>query len=215
MASSAASRTAGHGTPAFSHRSERASAGELGGPMPVCTNEHAVEFPELDPREPITVEKAAVCDTPLMSSRTTQESITKTAEMLEAYNIYAVTDGEPEVLKVWRKAIPTRVIPATDFEGKEAPELDDLRERYAAGEFEVFAEIAPQYSGRSAAADAFDRYFALAEELDICRCGRDQEFTNPHCEQRQSPQSTAVAAVGRHTPRSERRRPPGGGRTFG
>jgi predicted TIM-barrel fold metal-dependent hydrolase len=49
----------------------------------------------------------------------------------------------------------------------EAQDPDTFRRLFAHGEFAVFAEVSPQYDGISIADPAFERYFALAEELDI------------------------------------------------
>lgn len=140
---------------------------EWGGPMSVCTNEQAVEFPGLDPREPMTVQKASVCDSPLMSARTTPELIDETVEMLEQYNIYAVTAGTRENLPRWREAGRSRIIPALDFDNVDVLGPDVFRMLYVDGQFQVFAEVAPQYKGKLATDEAFAAYFALAEELDI------------------------------------------------
>jgi uncharacterized protein len=138
-----------------------------GGPMTVCTNEQAIQYPGLDPREPMTVQKASVCDRPLMSSRSTADLIAETAQALEKYNIYAVTAGTMDNLDAWRKASSSRIIPALDFAEEDAPRMETFRNLYEDGAFQIFAEVAPQYQGKLATADDFDGYFALAEELDI------------------------------------------------
>jgi len=143
----------------------------FGGPMTVCTNEQNVHFPGLDPREPITIDRAAVCDNPLPSASTDAELITDTIEMLDHYNIFAVTAGMLEELAQWRAASPRRIIPAINFNpfsndvSEQGPA--EFRQLFHDGRFQVFAEIGPQYQGRLATDDALDDYFALAEELDI------------------------------------------------
>ncbi|MEM8817199.1 MAG: amidohydrolase family protein [Pseudomonadota bacterium] len=140
---------------------------DMGGPMAVCTNEQAVEFPGLDPRQPMTVQAAAVCAEPTMSSSSTPKLIEETVAMLERYNIYAITAGSRERLREWRAASPDRIIPALGFDDDDAEAPDVYRRLYADREFRVFAEIAPQYRGKLATDGALDAYFALAEELDI------------------------------------------------
>lgn len=139
----------------------------FGGPMAVCSNEHNVHFPGLDPQEPITVERTQVCDAPLQSAKTDADLIEGTIQMLDKYNIFAITDGTADELARWRAASPRRIIPAMDFKAGEGPGAEELRRLFHKGEFQVFAEVAPQYDGRLATDQALDEYFALAEELDI------------------------------------------------
>lgn len=139
----------------------------FGGPMTVCTNEQNVHFPGLDPREPITVQRTSVCDSPLPSASNDTELMEKTIEMLERYNVFAVTDGTLDELDQWSAESPKRIIPALDFDfiGGQGP--SGFRELYEDGRFQVFSEIAPQYEGKLATDEELDDYFALAEELDI------------------------------------------------
>lgn len=144
---------------------------DFGGPMSVCTNEGKILYPGLDPRVPITVERVAICDSPLPSSKTDAELLDDTAEMLERYNIFAVADGTLENLERWQAAIPGRIIPAMNFNPFNDDGIDlspaEFRELFLDGKFQVFAEVGPQYQGKLATDDALDEYFALAEELDI------------------------------------------------
>jgi predicted TIM-barrel fold metal-dependent hydrolase len=139
----------------------------FGGPMTVCTNEQGVHFPGLDPREPITVQRASVCDSPLPSAANDTELMEDTIKMLEHYNIFAVANGTLEELDQWRAASPTRIIPAMPFDNGDGPSPDDFRQLFRDGQIQVFAEVSPQYEGKLATDEALDEYFALAEGLDI------------------------------------------------
>ncbi len=46
----------------------------FGGPQTICTNQDAIEFPPIDPREPATVQKASVCAHPLMSVQSLRDN---------------------------------------------------------------------------------------------------------------------------------------------
>lgn len=140
---------------------------EWGGPMTVCTNEGPVQFPGLDPRESMTVQKASVCEHPLMSSLSTAELIDETVKALERFNMYAVTAGTAQNLGSWREAAPARIMPALNFNSENALSPMQYRTLFLEDEFQIFAEVGPQYQGRLATDDLFDSYFALAEELDI------------------------------------------------
>jgi predicted TIM-barrel fold metal-dependent hydrolase len=162
-----ASGTAQNQLPIIDMHLHATGVSSFGGPMTVCTNEQNVHFPGLDPHDPITVERAQVCDTRLPSASTDAELIADTIEMLDRYNIYAVTDGTLDELDQWRAASPARIIPAMDFEIVGGPSPDEFRRLFHDGKFQVFAEVSPQYDGKLATDDALDDYFALAEELDI------------------------------------------------
>jgi uncharacterized protein len=92
------------------------------------------------------------------------------AEM-DRLNVTAVVMGDPKSVQKWRDAAPKRVIPATSFSDGVANgarvAVEDLRKSFTKDGFKVMAEIAPQYEGLSPSDPAFDKYFALAEELDV------------------------------------------------
>ena len=92
------------------------------------------------------------------------------AEM-QRLNVTAVVFGDPKSVQKWRDAAPARVIPGTSFNegiqpGARVP-LDDLRRTFAKDGFKVMGEIGLQYEGLSPSDPSVDKYFALAEELDI------------------------------------------------
>lgn len=92
------------------------------------------------------------------------------AEM-ERLNVTAVVIGDPKSVQKWRDAAPKRIIPGTSFSDGPTPgaavSLDDLRKSFTKDGFKIMSEIAPQYQGLSPSDPSFDKYFALAEELDI------------------------------------------------
>ncbi len=90
------------------------------------------------------------------------------AEM-KRLNVTGVMFGDPASVQKWRDAAGDRVIPGTPFsedQGKRI-ELDQLRKDFTAGGFKVMGEIGLQYEGLSPSDPSVDKYFALAEELDI------------------------------------------------
>lgn len=93
------------------------------------------------------------------------------AAEMKRLNVTAVVFGDPASVKKWEEAAPGRVIPGTSFEdgmapGKRVP-LDELRKDFTTGGFKVMGEIGLQYEGLSPSDPSVDKYFALAEELDI------------------------------------------------
>jgi hypothetical protein len=91
------------------------------------------------------------------------------AEM-KRLNVTAVVFGDPKSVEKWKEAAPGRVIPGTGFDGV-APgtrvSLDELRKDFTTGGFKVMGEIGLQYEGLSPSDPSVDKFFALAEELDI------------------------------------------------
>ena len=139
-----------------------------GSPAPrVCTNDQEIIFPALDPAEAFDQNKVKVCPSPLRAPETDEELLRGMLEMLEHYNIRAVTTGPLEEVSKWHAAAPGRIIPGTPFDDYRQRSPDDFRRLFRAGKFAVFAEISAQYSGLNPADPSLEPYFALAEELDI------------------------------------------------
>lgn len=92
------------------------------------------------------------------------------AEM-ERLNVKAVVFGDEASVKKWQDAMPDRVIPGTSFSEGMTPgarvSMDKLRQEFTSGGFKVMGEIGLQYEGLSPSDPSVDKYFALAEELDI------------------------------------------------
>ncbi len=93
------------------------------------------------------------------------------AEM-KRLNVTAVVFGDPATVAKWKEAGGDRVIPGTGFgrdDGSDSKrvELDELRKDFTTGGFKVMGEIGLQYQGISPSDLSVDKYFALAEELDI------------------------------------------------
>lgn len=92
------------------------------------------------------------------------------AEM-ERLNVTAVVFGDPKSVAKWKEAAPDRVIPGTSFNEGMQPgkrvDLDQLRKDFTTDGFKVMGEIGLQYEGLSPSDPSVDKYFALAEELDI------------------------------------------------
>lgn len=90
---------------------------------------------------------------------------------MERLNVTAVVFGDPKSVQKWRDAAPGRVIPGTSFTAGFPPgqrvALEELRKDFTQDGFKVMGEIALQYEGLSPSDPSVDKYFALAEELDV------------------------------------------------
>ncbi len=103
---------------------------------------------------------------PLASARSDDAVREETLAILARYDMRAIAMGDLDVVTRWRRAAPTRVIPALSFvDLTRTPE--EFRRLFLAGEFAVFAEIGAHYRGRLLSDAVYEPYFALAEELDI------------------------------------------------
>jgi len=92
------------------------------------------------------------------------------AEM-KRLNVTAVVFGDPKSVQKWREAAPERVIPGTGFDNGTIPgtrvPIEELRKDFTTDGFKVMGEIGLQYEGLSPSDPSVDKFFALAEELDI------------------------------------------------
>ena len=141
--------------------------GDYGGGGRVCTNTEPIEWPGVDPRQPITIDAVMQCAHPLPSAVSDAAVMHESLAVLERRNIFAVTSGQLDVVERWRAAAPKRVIPAISFLSEPSRSTDELRKLFAAGRFAVFAEIGAQYRGVKLDDPSLEQFFALAEELDI------------------------------------------------
>jgi uncharacterized protein len=111
------------------------------------------------------------CVLPLQPSETPEEYLAAVLAEFERLNVTAVVMGDPESVRRWKAAAPNRIIMGTSFNnsptaGEYVP-VERLRTEFTSGGFQVMGEIGLQYQGLSPSDSSVDRYFALAEELDV------------------------------------------------
>ncbi|HEU4720773.1 MAG TPA: amidohydrolase family protein [Gemmatimonadaceae bacterium] len=111
------------------------------------------------------------CALPLQPSKSPAEYMRDVVAEFERLNVTAVVMGDPETVRKWKAAAPSRVIMGTSFmnaptAGEYVP-VEQLRTLFSTGGFQVMGEIGLQYQGLSPSDTSVDRYFALAEQLDI------------------------------------------------
>ncbi|HKF50201.1 MAG TPA: amidohydrolase family protein [Terracidiphilus sp.] len=138
-----------------------------GGPM--CPNEAKFLASDPDTKEAGFGWSQEEC-TPKFYPAAKGEYIKDVTAEMKRLNVTAVVFGDPESVKKWQDAAPGHVIPGTSFTsgmgGGRVP-LDDLRKDFTTGGFKVMGEIGLQYEGLSPSDPSVDKFFALAEELDI------------------------------------------------
>jgi predicted TIM-barrel fold metal-dependent hydrolase len=111
------------------------------------------------------------CVLPLQSAPTPDAYMKAVLADWERLNVTAVVMGDEESVRKWKAAAPGRVIMGTSFSNSptagQYESLDRLRTAFTSGGFRVMGEIGVQYQGLSPSDTSLDKYFALAEELDI------------------------------------------------
>lgn len=109
--------------------------------------------------------------TPKLYPAAKGEYLKDMAAEMERLNVTAVVFGDEKSVQKWKDAMPGRVIPGTSFNEGMDPgaraDLGELRKEFTTGGFKVMGEIGLQYEGLSPSDMSVDKYFALAEELDI------------------------------------------------
>lgn len=111
------------------------------------------------------------CTPKLYPSRTGEYVKDVMAEM-ERMNVTAVVFGDPASVDKWKAMAPNRVIKGTAFNDPDPKSrgyvsVEDLRKDFTSDGFKVMGEIGLQYQGLSPSDPSVDKYFALAEELDV------------------------------------------------
>lgn len=109
--------------------------------------------------------------TPKLYPAAKGEYIKDVVAEMKRLNVTAVVFGDPTSVQKWRDAAPGRVIPGTSLNGPgqqgKRVEIDQLRKEFTTNGFKVMGEIGLQYEGISPSDPSVDKYFALAEELDV------------------------------------------------
>lgn len=112
-------------------------------------------------------ERLGECGRLLEPATTEDDLIRRTVNLLERYNITAVTSSSLSNVKRWQAEAPNRIIPGLDPGHPDEVDIEELRRLLAENEVEVLGEIAAQYFGLSPSDPSLDPLFAAAEEFDV------------------------------------------------
>jgi predicted TIM-barrel fold metal-dependent hydrolase len=98
---------------------------------------------------------------------TPEQYMQDTINLLEKFNIRAVTSGAANIVQQWHQAAPGRIIPGIFFVHPDEINLDWIEEAFEKGELAVLGEIVTQLEGIPPNDPALEPIFAVAERLDI------------------------------------------------
>ncbi len=140
-----------------------------GGPM--CPNTPKFLASDPDTKEGMSGWSNQDDCTPKLYPSAKGEYLQDLVSEMKRLNVTAVVFGDPASVQKFEQAAPGRVIPGTSFNDGVKPgeraSIDDLRKTFTSGGFKVMGEIGLQYEGLSPSDPSVDKYFALAEQLDI------------------------------------------------
>lgn len=144
--------------------------GNFPGAQPMCPN--TPQFLASDPKE--KEERfgwAKTSCSPALYPSAPGEYMKDVLAEMERLNVTAVVMGDPKSVQKWKEAAPNRVIAGTGIDNQTTADkraaLEELRKLFTTDGFKVMGEIGLQYQGLSPSDMSVDKYFALAEELDV------------------------------------------------
>jgi predicted TIM-barrel fold metal-dependent hydrolase len=111
------------------------------------------------------------CVLPLQPSPSPEDYMKAVLTDYERLNVTAIVMGDPASVRKWKAAAPGRIIMGTSFSQSPTSTdylpLDELKSYFTKDGFQVLGEVGVQYQGLSPSDPSLDKYFGLAEELDI------------------------------------------------
>ena len=172
-AASSQATAQGSGQPIIDMHMHAMTISEFGGASPEgCIAAEGVEMHGVDPGKPFDFAAQAKCRRMVKAPDSEAALIADTVRIMDRFNIVAgMLEGDPPVIAQWRAAAPERfLIGRTFFIDGGRPPASHAAELEAAarrGEFQLFAEIAPQYRGFGPDDPSLEPFYAMAERLDI------------------------------------------------
>jgi predicted TIM-barrel fold metal-dependent hydrolase len=124
--------------------------------MPGTDPKTGMSFPQKD------------CVDPWKPAKNDDELTTAYMEILNRLNMTAVVFCDnPKMLYRWKKLAPDRIIPGIGVSTPGDITVGAMNDSLSSGFYKVMSECAPQYQGMSPSDTSLDKYFAIAEKLDI------------------------------------------------
>lgn len=142
--------------------------GAFGRPAPgFCPAQAGEAIPALDSQNKTPGSQNPTCPDRLSAAETDEESGRETLAILRQYNIIAVDMVPPAQARQWQTAEPKRTIPGFFFTADQKFDRARITAQRARGAFAVLGEAVTSHEGFSPSDPDWDRYLAMAEELQI------------------------------------------------
>jgi hypothetical protein len=142
--------------------------GSFGRPAPgFCPAQRGEAIPTLDSKNKTQGAQNPTCPDYLSAADTDEELGQKTLGILKEHNIIAVAMLPAGQAKQWQSAEPKRIVLGLFFAADQPFDRSRLDIQRARGDFAVLGEAVTPHEGFSPSEPDWDRYLAMAEELDI------------------------------------------------
>jgi uncharacterized protein len=108
------------------------------------------------------------CADPLKAAKTDKEMQDAVLGTMKRLNMTVITFGDAGIIRKWQMAAaPGRVIPGIGISSPNEMTIQAFKDSLSSGFYKVMGEVAPQYQGLSPSDTSLDKYFAVAEQLNI------------------------------------------------
>ena len=108
------------------------------------------------------------CEDPIWSPKSDAALMEGIRMQLEKHNVIAVTSGSFDIVKKWHEAMPDRILPSIGFHLKSKDmTIDSIQSLLKSHGFIGLGEITNQYQGIGVDDERMDKYYALAQALDV------------------------------------------------
>ena len=137
-------------------------------PITACAGDQPITYLARDPRSSGGERDLVSCPSPIYAPATGEQLRDLTIAAMRARNVRrGVLAGDPALVADWMKRAPGLFVAAAAPATQDAPAIDQLKALHAAGKAAIFAELGAQYFGIRADDPLLDRFWALAEQLDV------------------------------------------------
>lgn len=142
--------------------------GAFGRPAPgFCPAQSGETIPTLDSKSKTQGSQNPTCPDYLSAADTDEELAQKTLGILKEYNIVAVAMLPAAQARQWQSAEPKRIVLGLFFAADQPFDRSRIDAQRARGAFAVLGEAVTPHEAFSPSEPEWDRYLAMAEELDI------------------------------------------------
>jgi predicted TIM-barrel fold metal-dependent hydrolase len=127
------------------------------------------DMPGADPNEPMPKFLNAEGAIQLKAAKSDKEFQDELFKTMNRLNMTIVVSGDASVIRAWKKASPTpeRIIPSIGFSNDKGISVQAFEDSLKTGFYKVVGEIGLQYQGISPSDMSVDKYFEVAERLNV------------------------------------------------